>query len=74
MKTYKEMVAERFVGKRVRFKSGCTVPLDITGEIVSYRMMGSEIIYNVLVKNANGTTRTVPVGENMSRLQCQILS
>lgn len=66
---YKEFVAKQFVGKRVHFRSSCTIPVDVTGEVVSYKKVGAEIVYNVLVTTPAGITRTIPVGENMSKLK-----
>ncbi|MBQ1570578.1 MAG: hypothetical protein IIZ78_05580 [Clostridiales bacterium] len=65
---YKEYIANKFKGKRVRFTCDCVLRIDIIGEIVGYEIHNNEIIYKVLTGN-----RIVPVGENTRGLTIEIL-
>lgn len=67
---YKEYIAKQFVGKTVRFKCDCLVPMDITGKVIEADTSRSEIIYIVSVDNGK---RTVKIGENTPKLQFNIL-
>lgn len=50
MMEFKHYIASRLVGKRLRFKCNCLIPIDIEGEILSYEIVNNEIVWSVSSK------------------------
>lgn len=61
---FKKYIASEFVGRKLRFKCDCLLPLDHIGTIKDYDIIKNEIVFIVEV---NG--KLIKIGENHPNLQ-----
>ena len=45
----KEYIAKMFLNKTFNFKCDCAVPMDVTGTVVDYEIVGSELVLIVQI-------------------------
>lgn len=60
---FKSYIAERLIGRKLRFNCDCIFPIDGTGVIVGFKMISNEIIFLVDVGG-----KIVSIGENHPNL------
>lgn len=68
MTPIKDHIARQFINNRYHFKCDCIIPLDITGIVTGYEVVGNEI---VLLVNSNN--KTLHIGLNTSSLHIESL-
>ncbi len=68
MVNYKEYVAKQFIGKKVHFNCDCIIGIDITGEVIDYEIVNSEILYKLSVNN-----KIIKIGENTPGLKIEFV-
>lgn len=66
MVKFKDYIAKQLVGKKLRFKCECLMPLDHVGIISDYEIINNEIIFIV---NING--KPIKIGENHPNLMVE---
>ena len=68
MTPIKNYIAEQFINNRYHFKCDCIIPLDITGIVTGYEIIGNEIVLLVDTNN-----KIIHIGLNTSSLQIKEL-
>lgn len=68
MKTFKDLLAEQLLYKRVHCKCECIIPLDFFGYIKDYEINNNEIVY--LIDNKG---KIIRIGENHPNLYIEIV-
>ena len=64
----KQYIAEQFINKTYHFVCDCIIPLDVTGVVKDYEIIGHEIVLLVLSNN-----KIVHIGLNTSSLHIKEL-
>lgn len=64
----KDYIAKLFINKTIHVKCDCLLPIDVTGIVVDYEIMGNEI---VLCLSSNG--KIIRIGLNTPSLQIEEL-
>lgn len=69
MKTLlKDYIGKSLVGHKVNFVCSCIVPFDITGRVVSYKIISNEIVWTVSLDG-----KSTSIGENTPNLFISII-
>lgn len=68
MKTFKNLLAEQLLYKRVHCKCECIIPLDFFGYIKDYEINNNEIVYLIDSKG-----KIIRIGENHPNLYIEIV-
>ena len=69
MEPIKDYIATQFIDNTYNFKCDCLLPIDITGLVKDYKIVGSEIVLCVLGDNG----KLVHIGLNTPSLQIERL-
>ena len=66
MENFKDFVAKKMIGEKLRFKCNCLLQFDINGEIIDYTIDRDEIIYTVKVDD-----KITKIGENHPNMEVE---
>lgn len=65
----KDYIAEHFLNKSFHFKCDCLIPIDTTGLVKDYKIIGNEIVLYV----ANNNGRVIQIGLNTPSLRIDLI-
>lgn len=69
MISIKEYIAKQFINKRIHVKCDCLLPIDVSGVVCDYEIVGNEIV--LYIKMANN--KIIHIGLNTPSLQIEDL-
>lgn len=69
MKKYKQYVGSTLLNRKVHFACDCIIGLDVTGTVVNYEIVGTEIVYLLVTDDG----KLVRIGENTPDLRISVM-
>lgn len=48
---FKEYIYQNLINKKLRFKCDCSIPLDVTGIVKSFKIVGSDVLIYLETSN-----------------------
>lgn len=69
MISVKEYIAKQFINKQIHVKCDCLLPIDVSGVVCDYEIVGNEIVLYIKMTN----NKIIHIGLNTPSLQIEDL-